>query len=233
MWEAFDGRSLVGASIAWTVVLAPAAYGAALMERRSGPSRKARAAARLSRAVDPIAGRPLRPEFPAGRTEVLTPELLVEEISRLERTFRLRPAYDARYATWLFRELEAVTARGRLTRTLVRGRDGRSLGWFVAYLLEGGVSQVLQLVATGRTVGAVLDHLLWQAWDADSAAVQGRIDPHLFPELRTRRCLMRRTEWALIQGNETALAAITGGDGLLTRLEGEWWMGHHLTPLPA
>lgn len=232
MWEALGGHSLIAASIGWTVVFAPAAFGSALVERRRRPSSILRAVAPLARAVDSLAGRRLRPVRPVGSVEVLTPDLFADQLRSLDGSFRLLPVYDAVGAAWLFGELEAVTARGRLSRTLVRAADGSALGWFVAYLQPDGISQLLQLAAPPRAVGGVLDHLLWQAAEAGSVAVQGRVEPGLLPELRARRSLLRPTEWALVHGDDAALAAMAYGEALVTRLEGEWWMGHHLTPLP-
>jgi hypothetical protein len=232
MWEALGGRSLAAQSIGWTIVLGPAAFGTALAERRFGATGPLRAAAPVVHAIDSLAGRRARPVRPAGNTEPLTTELFVEQLGAFDRSFRLIPAYDVEAATWLFREAEAVSARGELQRMLVRGEDGRALGWYVAYLRPDGISQVMQLGAPRRSVGAVLDHLLWQAHEVGSAAVQGRVEPYLLAELRERRCLLRRTEWALVHGDPAALAAMAFGQALVSRLEGEWWMGHHLTPLP-
>jgi hypothetical protein len=233
MWEALGGHTLAAQSTGWTIVLEPATFGSAIAERRYGTSGALRAVTPVAHAIDSLAGRRLQPPRPAGTTEQLTPELLAEQLTAFDRSFRLLPAYDLESAEWLFRETGAVTARGELHRVLVRAEDGRALGWFVAYLRPGGISQVLQAAAPRRAVGAVLDHLLWRAHEVGSAAVQGRVEPHLLAELRERRCVMRRTEWALVHGDPAALAAMAFGHSLVSRLEGEWWMGHHLTPLPG
>jgi hypothetical protein len=233
MWTALGGHSLASASIGWTVVFSPATFGSALAERRLGPSAALRATAPIAHVVDSLAGRELRPTRPDGHTEPLTAEVFAEELPKLGRMFRLLPDYDARGAAWLFAELESVTARGRLTRTLVRGDQGQVLGWYVAYLRPNGISQAVQVAAPSRSAGVVLDHLLWEVVQAESAAVQGRVEPHLLPELRARRCLLRRTEWALVHGDRDVLGAMAYGESLVTRLDGEWWMGHHLTPIPG
>ena len=233
MWSALGGHSLATASIGWTVVFSPATFGSALAERRLGSTAALRVTAPIAHVVDSLAGRELRPTRPDGHTELLTPELLAGELPKLSRTFRLLPDYDARGAAWLFGELEAVTARGRLARTLVRGEQGQMLGWYIAYMRRNGISQVLHVAAPPRSVGVVLDHLLWEALQAGSAAVQGRVEPHLLAELRARRCLLRRTEWALVHGDQAVLGAMAYDESLVTRLDGEWWMGHHLTPIPG
>jgi hypothetical protein len=232
MWEALGGQSLASASIGWTIVLAPAGFGSALAERRFGSSSAARATTPVAHAIDALASRAVRLNEPIGSTELLAAELFVDQLRSFDRSFRLIPSYDVGMAEWLFRELEAVRARGELARQLVRDDQGNPLGWFVVYIRPDGISQVLELAAPRRAVGTVLDHLLWHAKEAGSAAVQGRVDPHMLAELRARRCLMRRTEWALAHGDSAALSAMAFGHSLLSRLDDEWWMGHHLTPLP-
>jgi hypothetical protein len=77
----------------------------------------------------------------------------------------------------------------------------------------------------------VIANLVGYARQAGSAAIQGRLEPHLYPFMRARWSVFRRTEWALVHtADPVLLAAIGFGNALLTRLDGEWWMGHHLLP---
>ncbi len=47
--------------------------------------------------------------------------------------------------------------------------------------------------------------------------------------LRGRRCVLSRTAWALVHGPDHGAVGLLGSaKALLTRLDGEWWMGHHL-----
>jgi hypothetical protein len=55
------------------------------------------------------------------------------------------------------------------------------------------------------------------------------LEPALVAPLTERRCLIRRSEWAMAQTDDAELlAALSAGDPLLTRMDGEWWMAPHL-----
>ena len=59
--------------------------------------------------------------------------------------------------------------------------------------------------------------------------LRGRIEPHLLEPLGRRRCLFRYNGGALVHARDPAVsAALAAPEALLTRLDGEWWMGHHL-----
>jgi hypothetical protein len=170
----------------------------------------------------------------AATGEQLTAEALLGELPRLDRWLRLRPDYDRGFLDWLLPELEAMTDRGRLVRRLVRSGDGAPAGWYLYYLRPGDLSQVLQVAAAPANAGLVLDELFAHARAEGAAALAGRLEPHLSTPLRARRCLFRPSEWALIHTDNTGvLSAIGFGEALLTRLDGEWWMGHHLPGLAA
>lgn len=227
IWERIGGVTNAIASTGWTRPLAPSSFLATELARRRG--REGAPAPRAWAALDELAGRPLRPRQPQGTTEPLTPAVVVTELPRLARAFPLQPAYDEAFLGWLFGELEAVTVRGPLTRRLVRDAGGRVAGWYVAYVPPGDVAQAIQVAAAPADVGLVLDWLFHDAAQAGATAVQGRVDPFLYPHLRERRCLLSGTGWALLHTQDPSLtAAIVSGKALLTRLDGEWWMGHHV-----
>ena len=230
MWERLGGVTLPLASIGWTRVLRPARFAGAIAGRRRGREPR-RSAAVLDALAGPLTRRALRPPEPEGSTESLTSELLLELVEL--GSWRLRPAYDREYLDWLFALMGAVPGRGELRRLAVRDGHGNPLGWAVYYRARGGISQVQQIAALGDP-GQVIDHVLWDASQGGSAAVQGRLEPALVPPLLDRRCVFRRTEWALARTDDAELlGAITAGDPLLTRMDGEWWMGPHLIPSAA
>jgi hypothetical protein len=95
-------------------------------------------------------------------------------------------------------------------------------------LNAGAASHVLQIAAPDRNVGAVVDDLFHHAWSSGATALRGRVEPRLLAPLGARHCVFRYVGGALVHSRDDAiLAAIATGDSLLTRLDGEWWMGHY------
>ncbi|MBV9466026.1 MAG: hypothetical protein JO206_02925 [Solirubrobacterales bacterium] len=59
--------------------------------------------------------------------------------------------------------------------------------------------------------------------------MRGRVEAPLLESLGRRGCLMHFTGEALIHGGDGELSdAILSGSSLLSRVDGEWWMGHHV-----
>jgi hypothetical protein len=233
MWGLSGGQPVAHSSIGWLKVIRPGAMCRSLLSERG---RSLRWAARVVGPVlDGALGPLLRrrsgfvPTEPEAVGEPLTADALVGQIRDAARRLRFHVDYDEAYTEWLFRELEAVDVRGVPIRCLVRDRKGRVAGWYVYFLDRGGVAEVLQVAAPSGDIGLVLDHMLWHAYAGGAVAVRGRVEPSLLGELRARRCVFVGTEWALVHSNEQAVMALLGSpNALLTRLDGEWWMGHHL-----
>jgi hypothetical protein len=169
---------------------------------------------------------------PPGTREELTPELLVELLPHVTRDRLLRPAYDASFARWLFAEAAAVTSRGTFVKQLVRRETGDPDGWFVYYAKKGDIGFVVQVAASERSVDRVLDHLFFDASSRGVTALRGRLEGTLREPLSSRDCVLRRANsLALVHSRRADLLhAVHSGRSLLTQLEGEWWMGHHLFP---
>jgi len=224
LWEGLGGETLHLPSINWIRIFKPAAVGLEYATRNWAPG--------LGRALAPILGTRLRRSRrggPPGSVEELTPEGLVEHAQELCSAFRLHPAYDVEFAEWLFREMAAVRSRGSLLRSLVRAEDDRVLGWYVAYVRKGAVCDVVQLAATERALDAVLDHLFHQARERGASAVRGRLERRLLPTLAARTRLLRYAGGALAHSRSAEIMhVVRSSAALLTRMDGEWWMGHHL-----
>ncbi len=235
MWTALGGQPLVHASIGWTKILKPGRAAAAWLSGRPSRPVLKRVARLAAPVVDPAIGALLKRKkgfapAPVGATaEPLTPEFLVEQVDAAVRRLRVCPDYDVQYARWLFAELDAVGVRGTPVRALLRDRGGRVLGWYVYYLPPGGIAQVLAAVATDGEVGLVLDHIFQDAAQGGAVAVQGRIEPAALGALHERRCLLTRSAWALVHtADSTLMSLLPTAKSQLTRLDGEWWMGHHV-----
>jgi hypothetical protein len=234
MWVGLGGLAPAHGAIGWLKVMRPGATCRSMLEER-GDRRLQWARHVVGPVVDGLlaVARRGRAGFalaePEGVGEPLSADGLVEQICEAGRWLRFHVDYDTEYVEWLFQELEAVDVRGTPVRCLVRDRKGRVAGWYVYYLEPDAVAQVLQVAAPSGDVGLVLDHLLHHAATGGAVAVRGRIEPALVGELLARRCLLIPTEWALAHTKQQAVLAILGSpQSLLTRLDGEWWMGHHL-----
>jgi hypothetical protein len=231
IWERLGGAAALLGSLSWTRFFRPSRFAVDLLLQRLGRTHWKPVARPLCAPVDGVAGRYLRVDEPATWAEELTPGMLLEHLPTVTDHLRVRPDYDEAFLTWLFAEMARVTSRGHLTGRLVHDREGRTLGWYVAYLQPGGVGQVLQVAARTRNVDAVVDHLFHHAWRMGVTALRGRLERVLFETVWQRRCYLRHSERVLVHSQDASLVgAITAGDGLLTRMEGEWWMGHHLEP---
>ncbi len=227
MWERLGGVTNTLASLGWTRLIRPAGFAAAMAARRRARE-PGRAAGVVDALASPLSRRLVRPPSPEGSAEELTIPLLLDLLER--GRWALRPDYSEDYLAWLFEQMERVPKRGQLRRLVIRDAAGAPLGWCVYYRCSRGISQVQQLAALGDP-GPVIDHVIVDAAAGRSVAVQGRLEPPLVGAVTERRCLIRRTESALVQARDPRLlAAVTTGNTLLTRMEGEWWMGPHLIP---
>lgn len=226
------GETLVGASIGWSLLVAPAGFVAGAVARRA-LRRDAPPAAKLIGRVDAFAERRLAPPPRFGAAEPLTNAALIDLVERLRRPFPLRPSYDDAHLTWLFGEMEAANVDGRLVRRLVRAGDGRPAGSFVMYVAAHGIAETIQLAAAEPDVELVLQHLIHEAVEAGAVEVRGRYEHHLLSSLRRRRCRVVPIDWSALHTRDPELlAAVHGGRALLTRLDGEWWL-RPAPPAPA
>jgi hypothetical protein len=174
----------------------------------------------------------LQVKDPSTRAEDLTPQALLEHLPSILQHRLLHPSYDERFLAWLFREMATVRSRGELVKRLIRDGD-RVLGWYVAYLQRRGLSQVMQIAARDRDAPAVLDHLFHDAQSARVAALTSQLEPSLFEALsqRSRRCLLHLSANFLLYSRDPAVInPILPGQAMITRMDGERWMGHHLEP---
>ncbi len=235
------GQALTHASIGWTKVLRPGAATASWLSHRDRWPGLARTVRVIAPALDAAAlkldaaapGRlrhraGLLPPRPDAEATPLTVDVLLEQMGDAARTLRVHVDYDADYLHWLFSELEAVDFRGPPVRHLVHDRNGRVAGWYVYFLARAGLAQVMQVAAPNGRADLVLDHLFWHAANEGAAAVHGRFEPVLLGPLRNHRCLLTRSQLALVHTEDQVLLGLLGSPkSLLTRLDGEWWMGHH------
>lgn len=170
------------------------------------------------------------PEIASTRREPLTARTMLEGIELLSRTLDVVPRYDAQYVDWLFGQLAAIQSRGVFRAHLVRGSDRSIHGWYLYFLKEGDVSQVLEVAALPGHESTVLRQLFEDADSSGAAAVEGRVEPALIEPLAGLRATLDfAPSRAVMATSNTALAAaIESGNALLTRLAGEHWTALHL-----
>lgn len=232
IWSRLGGYTMHPASTVWTRLFRPWRTIGNMWLGRRPRERLERVARPAWVALDRPTARITRPsESPAGVIAApLTPQAMIAHHAELVGDAVLAVDYDEEYLEWLFREMAAMRSRGTLTRRLLSMED-RLIGWYVAYLKPDGVSQAVQVVARRGHHGTVLDHLFADAWNAGSDAVEGRLDQALYEPVSSRRCWLHFGARALFQSRDPEiLAAISLGRSALTRLDGEWWMGHHTEP---
>jgi hypothetical protein len=236
MWARLKGQRVWLNSLSFTRVFRPWSASAVLQGMRDNAAWQA-ANRIIGGPADALLARAARgylkaPE-PDTRSEELTAPRLLELLPGMVRQQTLYPAYDEAFVDWLFAELARVSSRGALVKRVVSSASGGPLGWYVAYLPPGGIAQVMQVVAAADDVEAVVRHLLHHAQGAGVAAIQGRLEPHLFEAVLKLGCKLRRTHPALIHSNThpAVVSAVFEGRALLTRMDGEWWMTSHGDPL--
>jgi len=135
----------------------------------------------------------------------------------------LAPVYEPEALAWYLRRAEAVPGR-ELRGVLVRDERGKLLGWYLYYRRGDGTGEVLQLAALPDAARAVLDHLLYDAWEAGVVVLSGRLDPALAQACSDRYCLFsRRGPWVVVHSRDPELVRpFHRGEALFTALEGEW-----------
>jgi hypothetical protein len=234
MWIGLGGQPLAHAAIDWLKVIRPGATGKTLLDERGG--RAMRWATRISEPAMDVALRTvlrrrgwLFTTESAATSEPLTANGLVKLIGEAGAWLRFHVDYDVDYAHWLFQELETVDFRGVPIRRVVRDGKDRIAGWYLYLLVGRGIAQVLQVAAPAENLRLVLADMLCHAAAGGAVAVRGRVEPSLIGELHAQRCVYLRTDWALVHSRDQTIMAMLGSPkSLLTRLDGEWWMGHRL-----
>jgi hypothetical protein len=230
MWGRLTGDVASLRSVAWIRPFRPARAFGNLFLRHIGHEGWYPAARPVLSAFDRPVERRLKPDAPKGVTaaEELTPDDFLTYLPSVTKGLVLHVDYDVPYLRWLFAEMEQVRSRGPLARRLVR-RGDEVIGWYVAYLPPGGLGQTQQVAAAPGAADAVIARLFFDAAEAGVAALSGRFEPALFEPLLRRHCVPRPTARALIHTNDPVVrCAVEQGKALLTRMDGEWWMGHHL-----
>lgn len=241
IWERLGGCASSLSCLRWTRVFRPWQFTASYLAEhpRAGPALSTfvtlskplvRSADALTRALPGTRFKP--PDSPPAAAEEVTVKNLLEGMQSIDHQLRLRPDYDEAYLKWLFQEMRQVRSRGPLRGFLLRSEAGSVRGWYLYYLKPRGRSQVVQIAAAPLSYDSVLAHLFQDADRGGSLALVGRAEPSLLELLsRAGVTFQYRPSLALVHSKSPQIyAALFEGSALMTRLEGEWWMGFPFEP---
>ena len=227
IWESLGAGTSMIHSLVWLRALRPCRDLASRLAHGLAARGAVYAARPLLAAGDAFAARLAggAARKPAGTIQPLTPALMLAHLDVLEGR-ALRPSYEQGALDWQLEQVAEKRQFGTLERALVRDPAGEAAGWFLYFLNPGGVSQVVQLAARPAAHTLVLQHLFHHAWSRGAAALAGRLEPGLVPELAALGCGFGRDgPWVLIHSRHPEIMlAVERGDAFLSRLDGEWWL---------
>jgi hypothetical protein len=113
---------------------------------------------------------------------------------------------------------------GGLELRLVR-RNGNPIGWYAYLARPGGASRALHICASEPEVEAVVAELVEHARGVGSAALTGRLEPHLEGPLRRRLAVIGFARQPVIHVRDPEVhAMLATSSSLLTHLDGEWYV---------
>ncbi|HML14235.1 MAG TPA: hypothetical protein VK456_13080 [Xanthobacteraceae bacterium] len=227
MWERLGGKTMPTESMEWVRAFRPLSTALALAGDSAPLLRFARP---LAAAADRVAGlidhdlMRFTPAETAAREVEASEAELVHLIPELSATYAVRPAWDAAALQWILAHAADKNRHGPMIRRIVRGKDGRPLGCYVYYARRGGVAWVLQLLARPDAIAPVLDNLFASTFALGCVAVRGRSQARLLDALQRRHCLFFHRSATVVHSHDAELvAAIRGGDALVTGLTGDAW----------
>jgi hypothetical protein len=225
MCVAFGGQLDQTRTCDWMILLRPGRWlgglAAAVVRRRD-----------IGQEV-PVGALPFKAVMPGGRSRAFpqpdpavsgtdaAPAEIAEQLAALAPGRGPRPAYDERFLTHLYEQVGGLY--GEVVHRVVR-REGRALGGYVYVPQRGGGVRVLQLLP-GSDGEAVLGEMVEHARGRGAIAIGGRLEPHLTATLSPWMPVLgfSRRPWVHTHDPEI-LAALNSAAGVLTRLDGEWFV---------
>ena len=147
------------------------------------------------------------------------PAAIALESASILRGVRLHALYDEAYLDTFTGWLRPQGLVARIVR-----RGDRPIGWYAYVLRPGRASRVLHLAAAEQDVDATLGDLVEHARASGSAALAGRLEPHLDGSLRHRAPAIGFMRVPMVHARNTdVLATLASSSALLTQLDGEWF----------
>lgn len=182
----------------------------------------------FGRVVDALATNvslsPLHQARPETTAEELSSETLLELLATIPAKHWMRPEYDKHSVDWVFDFVGRRRAFGDLRRMVVRDHERKPIGWYIYYASPGGIGETLQIGAETASVGKVLDHLFYEAWQNGLNGLHGRLEPQFMQELTMKSCFfLRNGSWTLAHSSRLDLLnVLQSGTAFFSRLDGEW-----------
>jgi hypothetical protein len=227
MWERLGGKTVPAESMEWVRPFRPFATALALGAEFAPPMRFAWP---IAAAADGIAGfvnrdlLRLKPAETAAHETEASEDELIRLIPELAAAYKVRPAWEPATLRWILAHAAEKNRHGSMVRRIVQGKDGRPLGCYIYYARRGGVAWVLQLLARPDALEPVLDNLLASALAHGCVAVRGRTQTRLLDALQRRQCIFFHRSATVVHSHDAELvAAIRGGEALVTGLSGDAW----------
>jgi hypothetical protein len=230
-WEFVGGSVCLLYSLCWTRALRPAQHALTSLHQRGLPPAAAVTFKPLCRAVDAtlnvVPHQSFRFQPPTALADTLDAVTLLAFLSAFTNGRSLQPVYNLSWITWLMDVLKDQGDRGTLHNVAVRTLTGRPLGWYMYYLGDSGVAEVLQVGGKEDTIREVLDHLFYHAWQRGAVSATGSMDPQLSGALSENHCTFHRpgdSAMLIHSRDQGIINTIQAGDAFLSRLESEWWI---------
>jgi hypothetical protein len=228
MWEKSGGVTLPLHSLSWMRAIRPAALPLSLLAERFP---FASAAVPLTAPLDRLAQRIARGVFSVADSEGAVSqdiEVGVEEfaaaIPQLCTRYIIRPVWDGELLNWLLQQASSKGRYGPMAMRLVKGRRGETVGGYIYYGKPGGIAFALQLFAEPHAERLVVNNLLSHVAARGFAAVRGRVQPEFLDALVRQHAMMfRRSATVVHTRDKELLAALLGGNALITGLAAEAW----------
>jgi hypothetical protein len=227
MWERLGGKTMPTESMEWVRAFRPFATALALAGDAAPLLRLARPIASAADGITGLINRnllQLKPAETVAHEAEASDDELIRLIPELAAAYEVRPAWDPTTLRWILAHAADKNRHGPMVRRIVRGKDGRPLGCYIYYGRRGGVAWVLQLLARADGIEPVLDNLFANAFALGCVAVRGRTQARLLDALQRRHCAFFRHNATVVHsGNSELVAAIRGGEALVTGLSGDAW----------
>jgi len=228
--ERLGFRAIPALNIHWARPLRPSRYLVYALTRSTGPALSASLKIALKpfcSLADSLATKFAGP-FRQTKSPLLGAELDVETLLQCmaasRKGYSLWPEYDSQSLRWLLDFMDHMPARGKLRKIVVRDDNQAILGWYIYYVKPGAVGEVVQIGGDPKFTKKILSHLFYDAWEQGMIALHGVVDSRRMADFSDQGCLFTcRGGWALAHSRKPeVLDVLERGDGLLSRLDGEW-----------